>query len=341
MELLDKNNFVENKNGRVTESQKSYLKSGANIWFDLLLIAGIFVFAGYLPRLIIGLPIKIPLMVASGISLLWMLIRSVTLFKYYFRILPDVRENRITLATSKVGFHKRYVLQTEEITLSLPGDKNNGLLAGNLYETYYLPRTRKAISANLFRPGSEAQQAREFMLLFGQLLGFTETDVQANRAGELTPGQKMAILKRGWWVVLLVLFTLALALSQILPMLIDPAFLSDSIFFTICMGGLALLVIGVIFLSSWDATALMALLERKLGQKEGIISVTARTDGSGKSRRTRYYLGIGFDFEMQIPERTYEVLVDGLYCRLYFTPRTKFLASMEVLKSQEPNISNP
>lgn len=187
---------------------------------------------------------------------------------------------------------------------------------------------------------TESQQAREITLSYGQSLGFTEDDVRANQGGELTAGQKMTILKNGWWAVLLILFTIGFALSQILPMLIDPAFLDDAIIYTILVGGMALFVIGTILISSLDAKNLLALFEKTVEHKEGIVQLTERTSGYGKSRATRYYLGIGFDFELHVPPRTFAILKDNLYCRLYFTPRIKFLASVEVLNSRESQNSS-
>lgn len=187
---------------------------------------------------------------------------------------------------------------------------------------------------------TESQQAREFTLLYGQSLGFTEDDIRANQAGELTTGQKKTILKKGWWAVLLILIVVIFSFSRILPFFTPPVFLDDAIIFTILTGGMALFVIGTILISSLDAKNLLALFEKTVERKEGVAEVTERTSGIGKSRSTRYYLGIGFDFELQIPYHTFKVLKDNLYCRLYFTPRIKYLASVEVLRLQESQNSD-
>lgn len=182
---------------------------------------------------------------------------------------------------------------------------------------------------------TESQQAREFTLLYGKSLGFTEEDIRANQAGELTAGQKKTILKKGWWAVLLILIIIVFSLKQILPFFTPPVFLDDAIIFTILTGGMALFMIGTILISFLDAKNLLALFEKKVERKEGIVEVIERTTGIGKSRATRYYLGIGFDFELQIPHRTFSILKNNLHCRLYYTPRIKYLASVEVLNSRE------
>jgi len=332
MDLLDENNFVENRNGHVVESQLAELKQKANIWADLLIVVGAFAFVIYF-RLYEGEAPQIVIWsIAAVFILFWLTIRLPAIIKYYFLALPDARANRLAYATGKLAYRRGYVLQTDDIRLSLPGDKNEGLLAGNIYEVCYLPRARMAVSAKIFRPVSESQQMREFTLLFEQLLGFTDDDIQANRSGELTSNQKMTIVKKSWWVILLMLFIIALALSQILPMFIPPVFLDDAIVFTVCVSGLGLFLIGVILLGSMDARNLLSLFEGKLENMEGVVHLSERTTGYGKSRATHYYLGID-TFELRISQHAYEVLIDGLYCRVYYTPRFKYLASVEVLKA--------
>ena len=94
---------------------------------------------------------------------------------------------------------------------------------------------------------TESQRAREFTLLYGKSLGFTEEDIRANQAGELTAGQKKTILKKGWWAVLLILIIIVFSLKQILPFFTPPVFLDDAIIFTILTGGMALFMIGTIY----------------------------------------------------------------------------------------------
>lgn len=332
MNLLDENNFVENRNGRVVEAQLAELKKKANIWFDLLVLIGAFFLVIYF-KLYKGEAPSIVLWAIAAIFIFsWLAMRLPALIKYYWLALPDARANQLAYATGKLAYNRGYVLQTDDLRLSLPGDKNGGLLAGHHYEVCYLPRAKVVISARVMQPVSAAQQAREFTLLFGQLLGFTDEDIQANRNGEFIFNQKMTIMKRSWWAILLILFIIALALSQIIPMLMHPAFLDDAIMFTVCMGGLTFFVIGAILISSRDATNLLATFERKLDKKAGVVHLSERTTGYGKSRATRYYLGVGLDFELQISRRAYEVLVDGLDCRVYYAPRFKYLASLEVVE---------
>ena len=181
----------------------------------------------------------------------------------------------------------------------------------------------------------ESQQAREITLSYGKALGFNEDDIRANQRGELTVAQKKAILRNSRWAVLLILFIIAYTVWKLLPMLIDPAFLLDAIIFTVLEFGFALFLIGVVLISSQDAKALLALFEKTVEQREGLVRLNERDSGYGKTRTTRYYLSTGIDFELQIPHRTFLILKEYLYCRVYFTPRTKYLASVEVLNSRE------
>jgi hypothetical protein len=331
MNLLDENNFAENRNGRVNEAQLAGLKSKADVWFDLLALIFAFAFVGYFELYKGAAPTWVIAAISAGFIFFWLTFRLPAVIQYYFLALPDARAQHIAYATGKLAYHRGYVLQTDELRLSLPGDKNEGLLAGNFYEVCYLPRVKVALSARALQPVSAAQQAREFTLLFGQALGFTDEDIQANRGGEFTFNQKMTVVKRGWWAILLIALILALAVAQIAPMLTPPAFLDDAIIFTICVGGLAFFLIGVILISSRDAKNLLSLFERKLEQKEGFGLVSKRTTGFGKSQQTQYYLALGGDFELQISRRAYAALPNGLRYRVYFTSRFKYLAGLEVL----------
>ena len=341
MKLLDGTNFTENKNGRVSQVQYAELQKGANIWFDVLLFAGIIALVGFFSVIEPGLPRTIPALVGLGIFALWMVVRIPTLFKHYLVVMPDMRENRLAFATGKLAYHRKYILQTDEARLSLPGDKNEGLLAGNLYEVYYLPRAQMVISARMMQLVSEAQQGREFTSLFGKLLGFSETDIQSNRNGEFTFNQKMIIIKKSWWLFLTLLFSLGFVLWALGPALIPSTLAGDTtiIFWLLCPGVVTILVFVLILGGLKDGGNLLALFERTVEKKEGIACLSERTSGYGKSRTTHYYLGID-NFELQISQRAHEVLVDGLYYRVYYTPRLKYLASLEVLKTPGENSFN-
>jgi hypothetical protein len=335
MNLLDENNFVENKNGRISQAQFAELQTGANIWFDVLLLAGIAAIVGGVSFIEPRLSWTIPGSIGLGIFALWMFFRTPVLIKHYLMVMPDVRANQLVYASGKLAFHRKYVLQTEEARLSLPGDKNEGLLAGNYYEVCYLPRTRMAISARLTQPVSKANQAREFTLLFGQLLGFTEEEIQANRNSEFTASQKITIIKKNWWLFFTTLIALGYVLWALGPALIPSALMGDTtiIFWLICPGAITLLTLILIFGGMKDVRNLFALSERKVEQKEGAIHLWERTSTHGKSRTTHYYLSVN-KLELQISQHVYEVLINDLYCRVYYTPRFKYLASLEVTEPQ-------
>jgi len=189
MKILDENFFNENKNGRVNAAQLDELKSKANIWLDLI---------GYsIGIAIVGLIFKFRmdfswLIIAAlllGVVLIFSLYHSATLIKYYWLALPDARAKRLALASGKLSYDNGYFFQTEDESLFLLGDKNSGLMLGDVYEVYYLQRAKIAVSASVKQSADESQKIREFNALYAQVLGFTEADLEANRDGKLSPNQ--------------------------------------------------------------------------------------------------------------------------------------------------------
>jgi hypothetical protein len=112
-----------------------------------------------------------------------------------------------------------------------------------------------------------------------------------------------------------------------------PAFIDDAIIFTIINFGLIFFILGVLYLSAFGARGVFtALLGQKIEQVEGVAHISSRTSGVGKSRRTQYFLEIYQAVSLEIPEQVYDVLVDGLYYRIFYVPRTRYLVSAEALK---------
>jgi hypothetical protein len=95
-------------------------------------------------------------------------------------------------------------------------------------------------------------------------------------------------------------------------------------------------LVGAIYLSSIDAKGVFtALLGRKIEQVEDIACTTSRIVSTITSQKEYYCLEISFEISqiisLEIPKRVYDGLVDGLYYRIFYAPRTKYLVSVEVL----------
>jgi hypothetical protein len=126
----------------------------------------------------------------------------------------------------------------------------------------------------------------------------------------------------------------AYILWQVIPMWLPPMFIDDTIIFTVMNFGLMLIFLGVLYFTAFGARAVVtALLGQKIEQVEGVGNISSRTSGVGDTRRTSYFLEIP-RFSLEVSKRVYDVLVDGLYYRIFYVPRTKYLVSVEVLKLQ-------
>jgi hypothetical protein len=336
MNLLDENNFAENRNGHIGDSQLAELKKQANIWLDLFLLISVFAIVGFIKMLANDVSWIIILFIALGSFLLWFGLRLPVLYKYYFLILPDVRNENIAHTTAKLDYRNGYILQAEDIRFSLGDDKNSGLMAGNVYEVYYLPRAKVALSARVQQSAGESQQAHEFTLLIQKVIRFSDEELAANRNGEFPSTQRWKILQKNWLWVLVIVVISAFTLWQIIPMWVPPMYIDDAIIFTIMSLGLMLFILVVLYFATFGVRGVFtALLGQKIKQAEGVARVSSRISGYGKSQKTHYFLEIFQAVSLEIPERVYDVLVDGLYYRVFYLAGTKYLLSAEVLRPQE------
>lgn len=333
MSILDPKLFAENQNGRVVELQLSALKEKASPGLDLLLFTAALALAGFIGVLTNDGTVWITILIIVLVAILaWLRLRLPAFITYYFLALPDARENNPAYTIAKLDYRNGYTLQAEDVHLTLAGDGNAGLIAGNMYGVYYLPRAKVAISARIQQDVGEAQQAREFTGLFGKVIGFTEDELAANRAGKFPLAQRLKIVRKNWFIVLAFALITAYTLWQVIPMLVNPAFLDDAILFTICNLGLLFFLAGVIYLSSIGAKGVLAaLVGGKVKQVEGIAYTAARTVTTISSRREYYYLEIPGAISLEISKRVYDVLMDGLSCRICYSAHPRYLVSVEVL----------
>jgi hypothetical protein len=332
MNLLDESNFVENRNGHIGDSQLAELKKQANIWLDLFLLISVLAIVGFIKMLANEVPWFIILFIALGSFLLWFGLRLPVLYKYYFLVLPDVRNENIAHTTAKLDYRHGYVLQAEDVRFSLVDDKNSGLMAGNVYEVFYLPRAKVALSARVQQTVNESQQAHEFTLLIQKVIRFSDEELAANRNGEFPSTQRWKILQKNWLWVLIIVVISAFTLWQMIPMWVPPMYIDDAIIYTIMSLGLMLFILVVLYFATFGVRGVFtALLGQKIKQAEGVAHISSRTSGVGKSRRTSYFLEIYQVISLEIPERVYDVLVDGLYYRVFYLAGTKYLLSAEVL----------
>jgi hypothetical protein len=185
---------------------------------------------------------------------------------------------------------------------------------------------------------NESQQAREFTLLIQKVIGVSEEDLAANRNGEFPSAQRLKILQKNWLWVLVFVVIIAYFLWQVFSMWLPPTFIDDAVIFTIINLGLMFFILGVLYFTTFGTRGVFtALLGQKVEQVEGVAHISSRTSGVGKSRRTQYFLEIYQAVSLEIPEQVYNVLVDGLYYRIFYVPRTKYLVSAEVLKLEGKN----
>ena len=183
----------------------------------------------------------------------------------------------------------------------------------------------------------QASQLAPYQLtrLLGDAMGFSEEDLRANHDGEFPSAQRMKILKKNGPMGLVLGLITVYSLLQVIPMWIDPVFMDDTILFTICQGGLFLMLIGAILLVSIGARGVIAaLFERKIEQVEGITRASVRA----RARQvTKYYLEIPQTISLEVSKQVHDRWVNGCTARLFHTRSTKYLVGVEILRMPSGN----
>jgi hypothetical protein len=265
---------------------------------------------------------------------LWLIFCSSKLIRYHAHVLPDIRENNLAYA---VGTFYGCVINTDDGRLFLSDYKSSGLSVWYTYEVHYLPRAKLAVSASLLKRMEESQ----ITALSAKQAGFTESDLEANRNGRLSFKQRILFLQRNWLILpVLVLIVLNLWSFLSLPFMGgNPANLE---FYRSMWGwtcGFAILM-GLIFVVvqgfSDNRKKFSALFERKVLQTEGVLYAytfdSVSTDSEDRKTITAVYRARISDTQLEVTQNVYEVLPNEIFCRVYFTARTKYLLSWEALR---------
>ncbi|RPI85348.1 MAG: hypothetical protein EHM41_11130 [Chloroflexi bacterium] len=216
----------------------------------------------------------------------------------------------------------------------------NGLLPGINYLFYYLPGSRIILSAET-RSVMPPERAREKLIeILGKANRFTGEDIETNRQGDMTFRQIVRLLPN---ILVGFLFTLPgiAFLSYFLYILLlapDADWkenLVAAVIVTIIGGAFAVVGLFITVKSLSDLFSFKAVSIEGEGRKIRRVSRTRSNSRSSSSNTVSYYYRVA-EKEFKIPKRAYLALVDGLTYRLYHTPRSSVLLSIEPLISPVP-----
>jgi hypothetical protein len=336
-ELLNETNFIENKNGRLSEAQMAMLTGNLSWrnWLLMFLILAIVLGAGVFFS--VDQVYRMGALIASVVIVL---VGTVFFYSpvYSYQILSEVRKNNIAYAVGKIDYRRNgYILQTDEVSLSLPFELQKGFAAGNTYEVFYLPSPKLLLAARLQKEVSLSQQGHELTNLLGKAFGFSEEELEANRNGDLSASQKVKILKgRGGGLA----FGMGLWLIAIYFGYMVMRFEYDSVY---NFGALILFVI-LLFLSIKFKLLkqIQEIIKPVIEKVDGVCSLRVErhsyTGPKGRERTSidRFFVVSKMKFESG--ERQMTKLVEGVHLRVFYTrlgKRYVSIVSMEVVDMGE------
>jgi hypothetical protein len=231
------------------------------------------------------------------------------------RLRHDLSEGLIAQAEGQVIFERSgYVARANgRLLLATDGSREIGLMPGP-YRFYFLPRMGWLLSAEALGPLMAVQPHAGVLDALAQAHHFDLSDLAANRQGQLSTRQRLG-LTRG--VVGLQVVTLG-ALALLVWMLVSAPQTEPW----------SALILGLILAGIAYATyrRVNDLLGGQVVWLEGVIS---RVEDSSGDSSSYYYVLAGQRFS--VSSTAYAALVESLRYRLYYTPRTKKLVSIEPL----------
>jgi hypothetical protein len=232
------------------------------------------------------------------------------------RLRRDLLEGYIAQEDGQVVFagSSGYVARVSGQPLrSLNGSKSVGLAPG-AYHFYYLPRSRRVLSAERQTHLEPDSPQAGLLLALAQAHGFRLEELDANRQGLVSSRQRSRLV-RG----LLFLFVVMLALVVVSIWQVDLLLQNSPWGFLVLGGFLALLLIATY--RRW-----LDLLEGRVAMVEGFVQRVEESSDDSSS----YYYVVGKQ-RFSVNSAAYVALVPGERYHLYYLPHSKKLVSVEPL----------
>lgn len=339
--LTDPENIEANRLGQLTPQQRAASSSPAFLLHALYTAVSRYGFVPVLGLVAVMFLVAIPVPwqgTLIGLAVLFVIVSVLVIIApgllTWTGIRRDIQAEKIEHADGRLVYGRAAYepLSFDGKPLRLPPGWS-GLEPGVHYRFYYLPESTLVVSAEDIQKMSGIQAIRELQQALAAANRFSVDDLPENRDGRMTSRQVKRVIPR-----------LALGLALTLPVAFMLIYLlyhlitwSEADATNLCLGvlmfGLFGGVFGVIGLLM-IVRAVREILAREVAVAEGTgqrlraVSRSARNQGSTIS----YYYQVG-EQKVRVPERAYRALINGLRYRMFYSPRTGTLMSIEPLDS--------
>lgn len=337
--LLNEANFIENKNSKLSKKQLETLNKLIPGRQSLLMFALVMVMFGAGVFSIVDQAYQAGTLI--GFLSLSLACAFFFYHQYYYPILSDMRANNIAFAVGKIDYQtRRFVIQSDEISLPLPFELQEGLTAGT-YEVFYLPSPKLLISARLKGDMTASQRARELTDLLGKAFRFSAEELEANRFGDIPDSQKMKILKMSVVELLNALIPiLILALNGILFGYMAISFENMGVLFG-CLTLISFAIVLFLYVKFKPLEKFQEALKPVLKTVDGICSLRVEThnytDPKGWNRFSEHHFFVVKKTTLDVRQAQFTKLVDDVHLRVFYTRLGKHPISMEVVSLGNKN----
>ncbi|MBI9043221.1 MAG: hypothetical protein JEZ06_01975 [Anaerolineaceae bacterium] len=350
--LLDPIEVEANHNGRVTESQRQRYKIPIT---DLRTVLLFIIVMMFLLVLCIINPIAFelikflnnfvtpPAWIAVVISLIFIIMLiSLVGFWAQFRIKKRKIEEvfsdiDIEWSNGELQYNgHEYEALTSDRRLRLP-EHRGGLVPGVFYRFYYLVDGNDVLSAERIGVRSDDDARLSLKKTLMQVIGFGQEDLDHNQSGDLAAGQWLQLPRNLFRVFLFsfglfILGTLTIFAYQVVFPTAEQQTFWSVLFGPMIPGFIVGVILFGIWLYYWFAI-LVDVWNGKVKTEEGrgrrVLNENISNKGGNK---LTYYYQIG-DERFRVSKQAYNAMIDGIKYRLYFTPLTRVMVSIEPIDS--------
>jgi hypothetical protein len=352
LNLLDPIQVRVNQRGDVSQEQRSLLMNTPslvisvlrNLWSNitflgLFLIGFIVILGNELDLIILG--IYAAIMLAAGLCIFT--IRELPDYKKRQHIQNDIMANNVREDSGSLVFRENvYQLDTGKRFLLL-SRKRNGMFPGIRYRAFYLAESGVVLSAEEIELLGDETERQSYQAILSSANHFNTDALALNRAGILSRRGQWRQFSNDIFPGMILFFTFIGISIYIFVQYIHSLGKADSGYISLLCAGITLLI-GLAGLYTFARAGIDII-------KNQVLTVTGETRKAARMARKRSFLGktqeeipVSFYYSVgeklfRVKESAYYVLIDGIRCTAYYTPRSKTLVNIEPSESPLPPVN--
>ena len=204
--------------------------------------------------------------------------------------------------------------------------------AGSAYRVFYTPRGRLIVSGEFApEPSPDTVASRLLSPELAAVLGFSREDLDANRAGRLSPAQAATLRRAHTRDIVRGLVSAAIAAGVVALWSLLNSSTTAILFWALVL----------LFPAAFALVSLWSAGQRSRDLQSGVVAIAAgplqrHAEDLGSTRRAPTYSLNAGGVKLNVPLTVYGAFADGGHYALYHTPHSRTLLSAEPLDAPTP-----